>query len=80
MLTAGDVHDSVVAVKLLSDIEISKSNLLADKAYGTKEILDYIQCADSEYKIPPKSNTITPWKYDWHIYKERHVIECFFKN
>ncbi len=80
MLTAGNVNDSVVAVELLSTIDISNSNVLADKAYGTNEILDYIQCADSEYTIPPKSNARIPWKCDWHIYKERHVIECFFQK
>lgn len=69
-----------MAVKLLSGIDISNSNVLADKAYGTAEILDYIQCADGEYTIPPKSNTRIPWIYDWHIYKERHVIECFFQK
>lgn len=80
MLTAGNINDSVVAVELLSRIDISKSNVLADKAYGTTEILDYIQRADSEYTIPPKSNTRIPWICDWHIYKERHVIECFFQK
>lgn len=79
-LTAGNVHDSVVAVSLLSEIDISNSNILADRAYGTNKILDYIQIQDSEYTIPPKSNTIIPWKCDWHIYKERHVIECFFQK
>lgn len=80
MLTAGNVHDSVVAVELLSRVDISKSNVLADKAYGTTEILDYIQHADGEYTIPSKSNTRIPWICDWHIYKERHVIECFFQK
>ena len=54
--------------------------MLADKAYGTNAILDYIQRADSKYTIPPKSNALRPWKCDWHIYKERHVVECFFQK
>lgn len=52
--------------------------MLADKAYGTKEILDYIQIRDGEYTIPPKSNATTPWRCDWWVYKERHLVECFF--
>ena len=63
---------------MLSCIDISNSTILADKAYGTKEILDYIQRQDGDYAIPPKSNTKNPWKCDWFLYKERHLIECFF--
>ena len=74
----GNIHDSSVAVDLLSGIDISESTILADKAYGTKEILDYIQRQDGDYAIPPKSNTRNPWKCDWVLYKERHLIECFF--
>lgn len=80
MLTAGNVEDFDVAVELLSRIDISDSNVLADKAYGTSKILDYIQVNDGEYTIPPKVNLNRPWFCDWHIYKERHVIECFFQK
>lgn len=79
-LTAGNVNDSEVGVELLSRLDLSKSNVLADKAYGTKKILDHIQRADGEYTIPPKRNAVRPWRYDEHIYKERHVIECFFQK
>lgn len=62
----------------LSHVDISDSNILADKAYGTNEILDYIQRQDSEYTIPPKSNAKISWRCDWWQYKERHLVECFF--
>ena len=35
MLTGGQVHDSKAAVDVLSEIDISGSNILGDKAYGT---------------------------------------------
>ena len=54
------------------------NTILADKAYGTNEILDYIQQQDGDYAIPPKSNTRNPWRCDWALYKERHLVECFF--
>lgn len=69
-----------MAVELLSRLELSESNVLADKAYGTNQILDYIQREDGEYTIPPKSNTVRPWFCDWHTYKARHVVECFFQK
>ena len=77
-LTSGNVHDSTVAVDVLSHLDISDSTILADKAYGTSEILDYIQQQDSDYAIPPKSNTRNPWWCDWVLYKERHLVEYFF--
>ena len=52
MITPGNVNDSQVAVSLLSRLDISESNILADKAYGTNQILDYIQTQDGEYTIP----------------------------
>ena len=64
----------------MSRLALSESNILADKAYGTNQILDYIQRADGEYTIPPKSNAVRPWRCDWHIYKDRRVIECFFQK
>ena len=59
-------------------INISNSTILADKAYGTNEILDYIQKQGSNYVIPPKVNSRNPWKCDYELYKERHLVECFF--
>lgn len=77
-LSGGNIHDSTVAVDLLSHLDISDSIILADKAYGTSEILDYIQQQDGDYGIPPKSNTRNPWRCDWMLYKERHLVESFF--
>jgi transposase len=79
-LSPGNVNDSEAAVDVLSNVDISKSNVLADKAYGTNEILNYIQHQDSEYTIPPKASTVNPWRCDWVLYKERHLIECFFQQ
>jgi transposase len=67
-----------VAVDVLSHLDISDSTILADKAYGTSEILDYIQQQDSDYAIPPKSNARNPWWCDWVLYKEHHLVEYFF--
>lgn len=63
---------------VLSHLDISNSTILVDKAYGTNKILDYIQRQDGDYAIPPKSNTRNPWRCDWVLYKERHLVECIF--
>ncbi len=67
-----------MTVDILSHLDLSDSTILADKAYGTNEILDYIQRQDGDYAIPSKSNARNPWRGDWVIYKERHLVECFF--
>ena len=77
-LSIGNVHDATVAVDILSHLDISDSTILADKAYATNEIQNYIQQQDGDYVIPPKSNTRNPWRCGWVLYKERHLVECFF--
>ncbi len=36
--------------------------------------------AGASYCIPPKSNEKNPWDCDWWLYKERHLVECFFQK
>ena len=80
MLSSGGDHDSVHAVPLLQQINIEGSNILGDKAYGAKSIREYITSQNAAYTIPPKGSAADPWPVDWHIYKERHLIECFFQK
>jgi transposase len=80
MLTPGNVNDNTVAIGLLDGLEISGSVILGDKAYGSKDIRKYITSQGATYCIPPKSNTVEPWDCDYHQYKERHLIECFFNK
>lgn len=80
MLSGGQVHDSQMAITLLETVNITGSHILADRAYGSEEIRSYIVGRGATYVIPPKQNTKQPWHVDWHLYKERHLIECFFNK
>ena len=80
MLSAGNDHDSVHAVKLLENVKISGSNVLADRAYGAKMIRAYISEQGANYVIPLQSNVSDPWPVDWWLYKEWHLVECFFQK
>ena len=80
LLSSGNDHDSKHAVSLLNQISIEGSNILGDKAYGAKAILDYIDSQGASYTIPPRSDVSEPWSVDWHTYKERHLVECFFQK
>lgn len=78
MLTGGQAHDSKAAVDLLSGVQISGSNILGDKAYGAKEIRDYITGQNAVYTIPPKENCADPWTCDFHTYKAYRTPEELF--
>jgi len=54
--------------------DIAGSSLLGVKAFGTKKIEEH----GATVVIPPKSNAKEPWPVDYCLYKERHLVECFF--
>ena len=80
LLSAGNDHDSVHAVELLSKVGISESVVLADFAYSARAVREYISNQGASYVIPPKSNSIDPWPIDRSLYKERRSIERFFQK
>jgi len=43
-------------------------------------LLLYTTEEGANYAIPPKSNSQDPWDCDWCLYKERHLMECFFQK
>ena len=61
-------------------MDIKGSNIIADKGYSAQYIFEYIESREAAYTIPYKSITKTRWSVDWHTYKERHLIECFFQK
>lgn len=77
-LSSGNIYDGSYAIKTLSNVELAGSNILGDKAYNSTEIREFIENEGATYTIPPKSNAKEKWSVDWIIYKERHLIECFF--
>ena len=79
-VTAGNVNDSPVAIKLLEQVELQDVNVIADRAYGGNATREYISKHGGQYTIPPKINVREKWEVDWWLYKERHVIECFFNK
>jgi len=80
LFTGGNRHDSAVAIDVLSSVDISGSIIMGDKAYGSKEIRNYITENRATYVIPPKADSPNPWECDWWQYKERHLVECFFNK
>ncbi len=80
IFTGGEIHDSKMGVPLLEEFDLQGRYILGDKAYGTTELLTYIRSSGGLVVIPPKSNAVNPWECDYHHYKERSVVECFFNK
>ena len=77
-LTAGNVNDTVPAGELLADLSADK--LLADRAYDSNAVLEQARQQKMEVVIPSRKCRRHQREYDAHVYKERHLVECFLQN
>ncbi len=82
MLSGGHIHDSSVAVELISKIDTPKEDayFIMDRAYISKDIRDFLKYKGFIHVVPPKSNCVQPWSYDKQIYKKRNEIERYFRK
>lgn len=78
IVTAGQRSDYTQAEILLQ--AASDSFVIADKGYSSKQLHAKIIAQGCKPVIPSRSNIKEPFGYDKHIYKERHLIECFFSK
>ena len=69
-ITAGNVNDIVPACDLIEGLLAEK--LLADRAYDANKLL---ALAERQNPMPGR---LIQREYDSHVYKERHLVECFF--
>ncbi|MCW3481677.1 IS5 family transposase [Neisseriaceae bacterium JH1-16] len=76
ILTGGEQADLTQAQPLLSGVEAAMS--LADKGYDADALLVYRQQRGMSAVILPRKNRTIQRPCDWHLYKERHLIGCFF--
>jgi transposase len=78
VLTGGQASDIGQADTLLQLAPEGVEALAADKAYDSDDFIDVLQEKAITAVIPPRSNRTEKRQCDWHVYKERHLIECFF--
>jgi transposase len=74
-LTGGQVDDSTMAIPLLKG-KLSKY-VIADKAYDTNAIRATLENSRREAVIPNSKKRSEKFEYDFDVYKERTLIECF---
>ena len=45
---------------------------MADRAYGTYDLREYIANRNADFCISPKSNAVDPWYCDWSQYQSQY--------
>ena len=78
ILSAGQVADIAQAAALIKDQPADF--IVADKGYDADAFVEIIAAQGSQAVIPPRSNRVNPRAFDQHIYKARHLVECFFNR
>ena len=76
VITAGQRNEMTQADHLTQGFQ--QSCLIADKAYDKEAFIKEIESQGNTVVIPPRKNRKNQRYYDIDIYKERHLIECFF--
>jgi transposase len=78
ILTAGQRGDAPQAAALLGDDR--PAAVLADTAYDADHLRNRIEAADALAVIPNNPSRASKRPFDKDLYKERHLIECFFSK
>ena len=77
-LTAGQAHDITEADRLIAGLTFER--LIADRGYDADPFRTKITECGAETVIPGRSNRRKTCTYDKHLYKERHLVECFINK
>jgi len=75
ILSGGECSDHRQAENLTADFEFDY--LIADRAYDSQSFVELIERTGAKVVIPSRSYNRFQRTVDWHLYRERHLIECF---
>ena len=76
-IVPGNLHDSKCALSTLGE-ELDDCDVLADKAYDSKEIREFVTANNGRPNIPSRKNARVPASYNKELGKQRHIVENFF--
>jgi transposase len=78
VLTGGQVHDVKQGPTLIQGRNCDY--VVADKAYDADDFIALIEAMGAIPVIPARKNRTQPRHYETHLYKERHLVECFINK
>jgi transposase len=62
----------------LEPFDLKGKLILADKGYDSDKFVHWVEERGGIVLIPSRTTAKYPRKTDWHIYKERHLVENLF--
>jgi transposase len=78
LLTAGQASDVTQGAPLIK--EFKAQAVIADKGYDSDALVKTINEQEAQAVIPPRSMRKQQREYDRHLYRERHLVECFINK
>ena len=78
LYTAGQVHESTKAEALIAGLQAQ--NILGDKALNSNRFRAHVAQRNMTAVIPSNASRARAIPYDAHLYKERHLVECFINK
>jgi len=60
--------------------EFAAQAVIEDCGYDADELIKTITEQQAQAVIPPRSNRKEQREYDRHLYRERHLVECFINK
>ena len=76
ILTPGQRNEITQAENLIQNVQ--NTIVIADKGYDSSVFIQQLVDKECDYVIPSRKNRKQLRIYDENIYKERHLVECFF--
>ena len=70
--------DIVPASDLLADYQ--GCNVTADRGYDSIDLEEQLKAQGCTVVIPSRKTNKVQRDLDWHLYKERHLVEIFFNK
>ena len=78
LLSSGNRNDICLAKEVLEPFDLTGKLILADKGYDSDKFVRWVKERGGIPVIPSRDSARHPRKTDWHIYKERHLVENLF--
>jgi transposase len=77
-LTAAQQADIAQADELLADHE--PEVVIADKGYDSDLLVEEVLSRGATAVIPPRKNRVKQRDVDWHLYRARAIVECYWSK
>ena len=78
LLSGGNRIDICMTQALLEPFDLRGKLILTDKGYDSDRFVRWVEEQGRIVVIPSRVNAKQPRHTDWHIYKERHLVENLF--